>query len=124
MVPILRITFRPGFLWKIQLWTFKDCLEFCIKDLPDEIYEITIHDIEPIIIRQLSPVLNVIYNSLRTDTTQGSENEGDYTQLQNALDMSEEIGRFLNRLHSSPKTIFAYRNALEQFVKTVIQMRR
>jgi hypothetical protein len=106
--------------WKIQLWSFKDCLEFCIKDLPNDIYEITIHDIEPIVLRKLSPVLNVTYNLLpRTNTTHESKSDGDYIQLHNPLNMSEEIGRFLDSLHGSPKTIFAYRNALEQFVKTV-----
>lgn len=33
--------------------------------------------------------------------------------------MRTEINRFLSTLDRSPKTIFAYRNALEQFVKTV-----
>lgn len=33
--------------------------------------------------------------------------------------MKTEIDHFLNTLHRSPRTIFAYRNALEQFVKVV-----
>jgi site-specific recombinase XerD len=33
--------------------------------------------------------------------------------------MKTEINNFLNSLDRSPKTIFAYRNALEQFVKVV-----
>lgn len=33
--------------------------------------------------------------------------------------MKTEIDRFLNTLHRSPRTIFAYRNALDQFVKVV-----
>jgi site-specific recombinase XerD len=33
--------------------------------------------------------------------------------------MKTEINNFLNNLDRSPKTIFAYRNALEQFVKAV-----
>lgn len=48
--------------WKIQLWSLKDCLEFCNNELPTDISEITIHHIEPIMIRKLCPALNAIYN--------------------------------------------------------------
>ncbi len=34
-------------------------------------------------------------------------------------DMEKEINRFLDTLSRSPKTVFAYRNGLSQFVKTV-----
>lgn len=63
-------------MWKIQLWTLKDCLEFCRKDLPVDTTEITIHDVEPIMIRKLSPSLNATYNlTPGKDTTPKSQNE-------------------------------------------------
>lgn len=48
--------------WKIQLWNLKDCLEFCRDQLSEDVSEITIHDLEPLMIRKLSPVLNATYN--------------------------------------------------------------
>jgi hypothetical protein len=48
--------------WKIQLWSLKDCLEFCMEELPPDKSEITIHYIEPIMIRKLSPAFNATYN--------------------------------------------------------------
>lgn len=48
--------------WKIQLWTLKDCLEFCQKELPRGSSALTIHDVEPVMIQKLSPVLNMTYN--------------------------------------------------------------
>jgi hypothetical protein len=48
--------------WKIQLWTLDDCLQFCRKELPSDSSEVTIHAIEPIMIRKLSPALNLTYN--------------------------------------------------------------
>jgi len=41
--------------WKIQLWTLNDCIKFCRKELPSHFSEVTIHEIEPIMIRKLSP---------------------------------------------------------------------
>jgi site-specific recombinase XerD len=106
--------------WKIQLWTFKDCLEFCIKDLPEGTHAITIHDIEPIMIQKLSPALNIIYNiPAKTDIGPDSKRELEKSVLHNRSKIREEISRFLDSLSNSPKTIFAYRNALEQFVKTI-----
>ena len=62
--------------WKFQLWTLKDCIEFCGKELSDEISKVTIHDIEPIIIRKLSPALNATYNlNPGKDTTLKSQKE-------------------------------------------------
>jgi hypothetical protein len=62
--------------WKIQLWTLNDCLEFCRDELPTEIPEITIHQIESAMIRKLSPALNVHYNPKPgKDTTPLSQNE-------------------------------------------------
>jgi hypothetical protein len=63
-------------LWKIQLWTLNDCLEFCKKELPGDPSAITIHDIEPIMIQMLSPTLNATYNlHPGKDTTPKSEKE-------------------------------------------------
>lgn len=62
--------------WKIQLWTLKECIEFCRKELSDELSKVTIHDIEPIIIRKLSPALNATYNlNPGKDTTPKSQKE-------------------------------------------------
>jgi hypothetical protein len=48
--------------WKIQLWNLQDCLVFCRKELPTDASTITIREIEPIMIRKLSPALNGTYN--------------------------------------------------------------
>lgn len=48
--------------WKIQLWSLEDCVEFCRQELPDELSQVTIHHIEPMMIRKLSPALNAMYN--------------------------------------------------------------
>ncbi len=49
--------------WKIQLWSLEDCLEFCREELPNGLSEeITIQDLEPIMIQRLSPTLNTTYN--------------------------------------------------------------
>src|SRR6266542_6652703 len=62
--------------WKIQLWSLKDCLEFCSGVLSGDISEITIHEIEPIMIRKLSPTLNGTFNSNPgKDITQKSKKE-------------------------------------------------
>ena len=64
--------------WKFQLWTLEDCLEFCRKELPSDFSEITIHGIEPIMIRKLSPALNLTYNlAPGKDTTPKSKKEKD-----------------------------------------------
>ena len=53
----------PGSLeWKIQLWSLRDCLEFCGEDAPTGLADATVHDIEPIMIQKLSPALNTTYN--------------------------------------------------------------
>jgi len=62
--------------WKIQLWTLKDCVRFCRKELPADKSEVAIHDVEPIMIRKLLPALNVTYNSTPgKDTTPKSQKE-------------------------------------------------
>ena len=62
--------------WKIQLWTLKDCLRFCRKELPSDASGITIHDIEPIMIQKISPALNRTYNlTPGKDTTPKSQQE-------------------------------------------------
>jgi len=62
--------------WKIQLWTLQDCVNFCRNELPTDTLEITIHEIEPIIIRKLSPALNGTYNlNPGKDTTPKSQKE-------------------------------------------------
>ena len=62
--------------WKIQLWTLRDCVKFCKNELPSDTSEITIHEIEPIIIRKLSPALNGTYNlNPGKDTTPQSQKE-------------------------------------------------
>src|SRR5919108_466268 len=62
--------------WKIQLWTLKDCLEFCRKNLAGDISALTIHDIEPTMIQKLSPALNTTYNlHPGKDTTPKSKKE-------------------------------------------------
>jgi hypothetical protein len=67
--------------WKIQLWTLKDCIRFCGKELPNDFSEVTIHDIEPIMIRKLSPTLNLTYNfAPGKDTTPKSQKEKELEQ--------------------------------------------
>lgn len=67
--------------WNIQLWTLKDCLLFCRNELPSVVSEITIHDVEPIMIQKLAPVLNATYNlTPRKDTTPKSHKEKDLEQ--------------------------------------------
>ena len=62
--------------WKIQLWTLQDCVNFCRNELPNDTLETTIHEIEPIIIRKLSPALNGTYNlNPGKDTTVKSKKE-------------------------------------------------
>ncbi len=64
--------------WNIQLWTLKDCLVFCRDELPIAASGITIHDVEPIMIQKLSPVLNATYNlTPGKDTTSKSQKEKD-----------------------------------------------
>jgi hypothetical protein len=54
-----------SWVWKIQLWTLKDCLTFCEMELPDAAFKMTageyndaVHDVEACMIRRLSPALN------------------------------------------------------------------
>lgn len=62
--------------WKIQLWTLKDCAQFCGNELPGHMSAMTIHDIEPIMIQKLHPALNLIYNlHPENDTTPKSKKE-------------------------------------------------
>jgi hypothetical protein len=62
--------------WKIQLWSLKDCVEFCREELSTDIAETTVHHVEPIMIRKLSPAMNTTLN-LRPgkDTTPKSPKE-------------------------------------------------
>ena len=62
--------------WKIQLWTLQDCVNFCRNELPIDTLAITIQEIEPIMIRKLSPALNGTYNlNPGKDTTPKSQKE-------------------------------------------------
>jgi hypothetical protein len=62
--------------WKIQLWTLEDCIKFCRTELSSDIFEKTIHDVEPIMIQKLSPALNDTYNlNPGKDTTPKSPKE-------------------------------------------------
>ena len=50
-----------SWIWKIQLWTYEDCREFCSEELnPNGRY--TIKWLEPFIIQKLHPSLNINYN--------------------------------------------------------------
>jgi hypothetical protein len=72
--------------WKIQLWTLNDCVEFCKRELPINISEITIRDIEPLMIRKLSPALNDTYNlNPGTDSTPKSKKEVERERLADQL---------------------------------------
>ncbi len=67
--------------WKIQLWTFKDCLKFCRKELSDDTSGMTLQRIEPIMIRKLSPALNIMCNlNPGKDTTPKSRREKELEQ--------------------------------------------
>ena len=71
--------------WKIQLWTLEDCIKFCRKELPGDILKKTIHDVEPIMIRKLSPALNNTYNlNPGKDTTPKSPKEKELEQKADA----------------------------------------
>ena len=62
--------------WKIQLWTLEDCVKFCCTELPSDTIEITIHEIEPIMIHKLSPALNGTHNvNPGKDTTPKNQKE-------------------------------------------------
>jgi len=75
-----------SFNWEIQLWTLKDCIKFCRKELPDNTSEITIRKVEPIMIRKLSPALNLTYNlNPGKDTTPKSQKELDREQRADRL---------------------------------------
>jgi hypothetical protein len=54
--------FPDSLEWMIQLWSLKDCLEFCGEELPTDLPEAAIQNLEPIMIRKLCPALNTIYN--------------------------------------------------------------
>lgn len=61
--------------WKIQLWTLKDCIDFLGDDIPLH-NDRTIKEIEPLMIKKLSPILNVTYNNKPgVDTTPKSDKE-------------------------------------------------
>jgi hypothetical protein len=67
--------------WNFQLWTLEDCVEFCKEELPGDRSKATIREIEPIMIRKLSPSLNLTYNyAPGIDTTPKSENEKELAQ--------------------------------------------
>jgi hypothetical protein len=69
--------------WKIQLWTFEDCKEYCADQLnPNGRY--TIKWLEPLMIQKLRPSLNLTYNlNPGIDHTPLSEKE---KKRQEALD--------------------------------------
>ena len=61
--------------WKIQLWTFEDCMEFCADQLNIN-GRYNIKWLEPLMIQRLRPSLNIIYNlNPGTDNTPLSERE-------------------------------------------------
>lgn len=69
---------------EIQLWNLKDCVEVCREELPSDTSSITIHDIEPIMIRKLCLVLNGTHNlNPGKDSTPKSKRE---IERQKALD--------------------------------------
>lgn len=62
--------------WKIQLWSLKDCLEFCGEELRNDLPEATIQELESRMIRKLSPALNTMFNlSAGEDTSPKSKKE-------------------------------------------------
>jgi len=72
--------------WKIQLWTLEDCIKFCRKELPSYKFEKTIHAVEPIMIRILSPAINNTYNlNPGKDTTPKSQKEKELEQKADRL---------------------------------------
>lgn len=79
--------------WKIQLWTLRDCLAFCGDELRSVAYEVAITDIEPLMIRKLSPALNATFNlSPGKDTTPRSKKE-----LERERRADEEYKAIFNR---------------------------
>ena len=72
--------------WKIQLWSLKDCFEFCRDELPTDTSTTTVHDIEPIMIRKFSPTLNGTHILNRgKDNTPKSKRD---VERENALDQA------------------------------------
>jgi len=62
--------------WMIQLWTLHDCIKFCGQEVSGSASEIKIQDIEPLMIRKLSPALNRTYNlTAGKDSTPMSQKE-------------------------------------------------
>jgi hypothetical protein len=71
--------------WTIQLWTLDDCIKLCTKELVGISSEITIHEVEPIMIQKLSPALNRTYNLTNgKDTTPMSQKERELEERINA----------------------------------------
>lgn len=63
-------------LWKIQLWTLDDCIDFCQREIQNNRSSISIRKLEPIMIKKLSPSLNISYNiSPGRDTTPRNKKE-------------------------------------------------
>lgn len=61
--------------WVFQLWTTEDCIEFLGDFIPHHASR-TIQDIEPLMIKKMSPALNRTYNyNPGKDTTPKSEKE-------------------------------------------------
>jgi hypothetical protein len=75
-----------SFQWEIQLWTLQDCLVFCRGELPSDTSELIVKDLEPIMIRKLSPALNGTYNQKPgNDATPKSKNEVEREKLLDQL---------------------------------------
>ena len=71
--------------WMIQLWTLDDCIKFCVQELSGSASEITIKDVEPIMVRKLSPALNRTYNlTAGKDSTPMSQKEMDLAKKTDA----------------------------------------
>jgi hypothetical protein len=72
-----------SWIWKIQLWSLKDCLTFCGMELPDPNFKMTagqynetVRNAEMRMIRKLSPALNRHLNLYPgKDTTPKNEKE-------------------------------------------------
>jgi len=47
--------------YRIELWTLKDCMEYCKDSLLSD--KCDIHDVEPLMVQAWRPVLNMHYNN-------------------------------------------------------------
>ena len=72
--------------WKIQLWTYEDCITFCKDLIPATMRNPGISFLEAFMIQKLSPILNVNYNlQPGKDTTPKSQQEIERERLLDQL---------------------------------------